>query len=262
MAVTATKDRDVGEETATDDLSVGPVESHADLLAAAELYRGVFGYRTPGLDLNTNLLTALTRNGGSSVGVWTGAGELVGYAYGFPATDGTRHYHYSQTTVVAEDHQDRGVGRRLKLAQRDVARDWGQTRMRWAFDPRLTRNGHFNLVTLGATGIGFVPDYYRRPATDRVVVEWDLDDEPDPYAAQRDRRPGTDLRDAQPGDAVDGTHDVRWVPVDTPVEEPQRARLRSTLRGQFADGLVLVGCARVATGRSAYLFVPRATERR
>ncbi|MGK3936747.1 hypothetical protein, partial [Enterococcus faecium] len=81
--------------------------------------------------LNSNLLSALSVNGGSAVGVRAGSadGPLVGFAYGFAGTDGQVSYHYSQAAVVDASVQGQGVGRLLKLRQAEVARGWGATRM-------------------------------------------------------------------------------------------------------------------------------------
>jgi predicted GNAT superfamily acetyltransferase len=141
---------------------------------AAELYRSVFGYRDPAYGVNPRLLAGIAANGGSVVGALDRDDRLVGFAYGFLGTDGDRTFHYSQAAVVAPGLQGKGLGRRLKLAQREVALSWGTTAMRWAYDPLLTRNGHFNLDVLGARGVDFKPDLYDEPGTDRIVVEWDL----------------------------------------------------------------------------------------
>lgn len=141
---------------------------------AAELYRSVFGYEHPSYGLNPRLLAGLVANGGSVIGALDAHDRLVGFTYGFPGTDGTDSYHYSQAALVAPGLQGKGLGRRLKLAQREAALAAGSTRMRWAYDPMLTRNAHFNLDVLGAVGIGFFPEMYDEPNSDRILVEWDL----------------------------------------------------------------------------------------
>ena len=148
-----------------------------ELHEAAELYTRVFRYEPKRVNLNPLLVQAIIRNGGSAVGVYDGE-RIVGFAYGFAGRDRDRvDFHYSQAAVVAPEYQGQGIGRRLKLLQRDVALEWGHERMRWTFDPLIARNGHFNLDSLGARGLGFHPDYYDRADTARVMVEWDLTSE-------------------------------------------------------------------------------------
>jgi len=238
------------------------LRNHAELRAAADLYARVFDYETPDLHLNTNLLSALVRNGGSAVGARAEDGELVGFAYGFAGRDRAGHeFHYSQAAVVDPAHQGSGVGRLLKAAQRDVALGWGQRRMRWTFDPSLARNAHFNFSALGAEGVDYADDYYGRPGTDRIVVEWALDRRDDPYAAARSLRP-PEFRPEDWGRPVPAEDDAIWLPVPAqPSDDPVVCRaVRSGLRGLVAEGRVLVACTRVDDRTAAHLAVRRLDE--
>ena len=244
--------------------------------AAARLYARVFGYDAPHLSVNPNLLSALVRNGGSAVGVYTAADELIGFAYGFPGRDAAgRDFHYSQAAVVHPEHQGRGVGRLLKDCQRRIAREWGHDTMRWTFDPLLARNAYFNFSALGAEGIAFEPDYYDRPGTDRVVVEWALNRDRDPYAALRAVAPPSfapaDWGQVQVARvaASDGSqHDVRWLPL--PAEAGTRpdgadatdaaAAVRAALAAMLDGRHALVSCRRADVHTAVYLAAPCATD--
>lgn len=244
---------------ATPDLRCGPLDTHRDLSAASDLYRRVFGYDEAGLDLNTNLLTAVARNGGSVVGARTQDDALVGFAYGFCATDGEAVYHYSQAAVIDRGYQGRGVGRRLKLAQRDIALAWGQTHMRWAFNPLLTRNAHFNFDVLGGIGIGIEHDFYGRPGTDRIIVDWDLESAPTRHRSAVVTPPSY-VQEAGVGELVEEPDsDAVWVVAgagDEHVEPVFRA-----ISAVFDRGLVLVGCSRIDDTRGVYLAEPQPTGR-
>ena len=244
--------------------------------AAARLYARVFGYDSPDLSVNPNLLSALGRNGGSAVGVYTVADELIGFAYGFAARDVTgRDFHYSQAAVVDPRHQGHGVGRLLKDCQRRIALQWGHDTMRWTFDPLLARNASFNFSALGAEGVAFEPDYYDRPGTDRVVVEWALSRERDPYAALRAVEPPAfapadwgRVRDDRVTASDGSQHAVRWLPlaadaggaadaddVDaTAASTAVRAALATMLDGRH----VLVACRRADAHTAVYLAAPSA----
>jgi predicted GNAT superfamily acetyltransferase len=230
---------------------------------AAELYRSVFGYDHPSYGINPRLLAGLTANGGSVVGALDPDDRLVGFAYGFLGSDGTDSYHYSQSAVVAADLQGQGVGRRLKLAQREVALRSGCTSMRWAYDPMLTRNAHFNLDVLGACGIAFKPDLYDEPGTDRILIDWDLTREPGPAGPAE---PLPELSDADWGRVVrerqdSGDRVLLALPRDIAglrISEPQRAAdLRATVREVlgtlFAEGLQAVSCRAVGP-TACYIF--------
>lgn len=151
--------------------------------AGVEAYRAAFALAETDPAVSPRLLAALARNAGSVLGAFAGD-ELVGFTYGFLGSDsGTGTvYHYSQVAAVVPGWQGRGIGRSLKLSQREYVLSTGVTVMRWAFDPVRTRNAYFNLDVLGATGRWFTRDMYgvedtgRDPGmrTDRLIVEWDL----------------------------------------------------------------------------------------
>ncbi|RKT88210.1 Predicted acetyltransferase, GNAT superfamily [Saccharopolyspora antimicrobica] len=224
---------------------------------AAALYRRVFGYRDSDVGLSPPLLTALLRNGGSVVGAVDADGALLGFAYGMRGGDGTRMYHYSQAAVVAPESQGLGLGRKLKQAQAAVARNTGMRYMRWSYDPLISRNAHFNLDVLGAAGRWYVDDFYLHEHSDRVVVEWDLEGSPAPFAPAEPNPPVTR---ADWGTWQDfGAHGRLVLPSDPALLEPDRAAgVRSAVRAGFheflARGLVARSCRQVSAETSVYWF--------
>lgn len=239
----------------------------AEFAEATRLYRRAFNYDLPQLSLNANLLSALGRHGGSTIGVRriSPEGPLVGFAYGFAALDPQSHkpFHYSQAAVVAPSMQGRGIGRILKLRQAEVARSWGATHMRWGYNPLFARNAHFNLDSLRGVGRHFVVDYYGRPHSDRMIVEWDLRHGGDHYADQHEIPVPESLKDAEPGTAVPGDDGV-WIPIPSGIvagdnseegTETVRNTLRQTLSEVMASDLVLVSCRRLGSEISVYRAV-------
>ncbi|HWZ97962.1 MAG TPA: acetyltransferase [Candidatus Dormibacteraeota bacterium] len=128
------------------------------------------------------LFIVAANTGGQVIGAFDGA-RLVGYTL---ALAGVRHgvpYLHSHMTGVLLKYRDRGVGRLLKLFQREEALGRDIRLIEWTFDPLETRNAHFNLNRLGAICRRYVPNLYgvttsplhRGLATDRLVAEWALD---------------------------------------------------------------------------------------
>ncbi|WP_436520812.1 GNAT family N-acetyltransferase [Actinoplanes sp. HUAS TT8] len=218
------------------DVVVRELDGMAEWTAAAALYREVFGYVAPEWGLSPRLLAALGENGGTVIGALDGDGTLTGFCYGFTGIEGGEVYHYSQAAVVKVGAQGAGLGRLLKYGQAAVARRTGARTMRWTFDPYALRNAHFNFAVLGATGIRFLPDYYRDPGTDRVLVSWDLTD-----AGRATRRTGKSVVPVVAGERVAAP------------EPADRAWLRRELLTQFAAGKCLVDVVR-HPGRADYLF--------
>jgi predicted GNAT superfamily acetyltransferase len=136
------------------------------------------------------MLIAVHHAGGQVVGAFEGS-QLVGCALAFlgahylPARSGSAqrvasNFLHSHLAVVAPGYRDRGIGRSLKLFQRQDALDRGIALIEWTFDPLELKNAHFNLVRLGAIVRRFIPNCYGITAsalhsgmpTDRLVAEW------------------------------------------------------------------------------------------
>jgi predicted GNAT superfamily acetyltransferase len=120
--------------------------------------------------------------GGQIIGAFDGE-MMVGFTQ---ALAGVRHgqpFLHSHMTAVLAEYRDRGVGRRLKLFQRQDALKRRIRLVEWTFDPLDLKNAHFNLVRLGAIARRFIPNCYgitESPLhaglpTDRLVAEWWLD---------------------------------------------------------------------------------------
>jgi predicted GNAT superfamily acetyltransferase len=253
---------------------VRPLTGPAEMHAAVALYREVFRLGETDPAVSPRLLISLAHNGGSVVGAFDGD-DLVGFAYGFGGVDPAgRVYHYSQMAAVRDDQQGRGVGRALKLGQREQVLATGVTAMRWSFDPVRTRNAHFNLDVLGAVARWFEPNLLgvedvgrdRGMRTDRLIAEWDLTAD---LPSGRDRAPrpprvawGETARD---GDAVLFGLPSDWeahVTADRDASVALRERVAGAMGRLIADGYAAVSCE-VATARdtAVYRFVPDPQEK-
>jgi len=118
------------------------------------------------------------------IGAFDG-GELVGFVYGFPGFEGEHRVIHSDMLAVRAGHRDRGLGRTLKLAQRDAALARGVDRITWTFDPLQTRNAFLNFEKLGVVADRYLRDFYgdtssplHAGGTDRLWVTWHLRERP------------------------------------------------------------------------------------
>ena len=122
--------------------------------------------------------------GGIAAGAFDPAGELRGYVFGITGWRDRRPTHWSHMLAVDAALQGLGLGRLLKLYQRDALLALGVDRMLWTYDPLVARNAHLNLNRLAAEPIEYHVDLYgdggknalhRGIGTDRFVVEWRLE---------------------------------------------------------------------------------------
>jgi len=82
--------------------------------------------------------------------------------------------------AVRESHRNSGLGRRLKLAQRDEALTRGIDLIEWTFDPLEIKNAYLNIRKLGAIARRYTLNQYGMSSsplqgglpTDRLIAEW------------------------------------------------------------------------------------------
>lgn len=136
-------------------------------------------------------MVAALEVGSILVGAFDGA-ELVGFVYGFPGFEGEHRVIHSDMLAVRAAYRDRGLGRALKLAQREAALARGVDRITWTFDPLQTRNAFLNFEKLGVVADRYLPDFYgatssplHAAGTDRLWVTWHLRERPRFEAASR-----------------------------------------------------------------------------
>src|SRR5215216_6411155 len=152
------------------------------------LQREAFGL--PDLELSPRRHLIVSRQaGGWTLGAFV-ADRMVGFVHHLAAVRGDDEiFGYSHVMAVAKDYQNKGVGARLKWAQRERALAEGRTFIKWTWDPMQARNAHFNLNRLGVTvdtyGDNFYGmDYHADPAqaleerpglqSDRLFASWNL----------------------------------------------------------------------------------------
>lgn len=126
------------------------------------------------------------RSGGLTLGAFDGD-RLLGFAHALAAFDARlQPFYYSQMLAVSPALQNAGIGRQLKLAQREAAIARRIPVIGWTFDPLQSRNAYLNLVKLGGVVRKYYVNYYGNASTsalhrgldtDRLFVEWRVESE-------------------------------------------------------------------------------------
>jgi predicted GNAT superfamily acetyltransferase len=120
------------------------------------------------------LALTTTEAGGLALAAF-GGGSLIGFSYAVPALAPAGPHLFSCGLAIAPEWRSRGVGRRLKLAQRDRAIAAGIDRIRWTADPLAAPALTLYLSRLGARLVGYraaMFDGLRGTADDDVEIEW------------------------------------------------------------------------------------------
>lgn len=149
-----------------------------ELNGCIELQRQVWGFAD--IDVVPEAIFAVAgKTGGQVLGAFQHQ-NLIGFALSFSAQCKTRAYLHSHMVAVLPKYQNQGIGRLLKLAQRQEALERGIDLIEWTFDPFQVKNAHFNIARLGAIVRRYIPNCYGRTSsplhgglpTDRLVAEW------------------------------------------------------------------------------------------
>ncbi|MBC7220155.1 hypothetical protein H5T55_01510 [Candidatus Bipolaricaulota bacterium] len=169
-----------------DDLVIEPVRDGAGYRACERLQQEVWGFADLAV-IPDHLIHMVTDAGGLLLGAFDGIGpgrEMIGFTLSVVGLlDGQTLRHHSLMAAVRPDWQDRGVGYRLKLAQRERVLRQGIGIITWTFDPLESRNAYFNLNKLGGVVAHYLPNYFgelrdarnRGIDTDRFLCQWHLE---------------------------------------------------------------------------------------
>ena len=129
------------------------------------------------------ILMVTQRVGGVAVGAFDTHGCLVGFVFGISGVADGVLAHWSDMLAVRPEARRIGLGRRLKLYQREQLLEHDIRVAYWSYDPLMAVNASFNLNALGACPTEYVDDMYGDTGsilhhgldTDRLIVKWQLD---------------------------------------------------------------------------------------
>src|ERR1700686_4759193 len=126
--------------------------------ACVRLQREIWGEADLEVEPVTMFVVA-SITGGQVLGAFVGE-RLVGYTLAVVGLRENVIYLHSHQTGVCAEYRDRGVGRMLKIFQREEALGRGIRLIEWTFDPLELKNAHFNLNRLGAICRRYIKDLY------------------------------------------------------------------------------------------------------
>ncbi|HKD79114.1 MAG TPA: GNAT family N-acetyltransferase [Candidatus Angelobacter sp.] len=160
------------------DITIRKCAGMDELNACVALQKEVWNFADVDL-VPLRMFVVSQKIGGQIIGAFQGE-ELVGFAFSIPGSRSGHAYLHSHMLAVRNAFRNHGLGRRLKLAQRDDALERGFELMEWTFDPLEIKNAHLNLARLGAIARRYSVNHYGYSSsplqgglpTDRLVAEW------------------------------------------------------------------------------------------
>jgi predicted GNAT superfamily acetyltransferase len=239
-------------------IDIRPLNDPDQFRRAVELQKAIWGFDDVDL-LPVRFFIVVTKIGGQAFGAYD-SDRMVAFCIAIPGLKrGDQTYLHSHMLGVLPDYRDYGIGRMLKLRQREQALSEGVNLIEWTFDPLELKNAWFNIERLGCIVRRYVRNQYgisssRLQAglpTDRCTAEWWIATDWAKAAIERRRRslPPIAARIAIPNDIDRLKRD-----------DPQSARnIQAAASAQFLEhfekGLAVVAFEKSeATG--AYLFAP------
>ena len=215
-----------------DEFEVRALATRSEYEACVELQRDIWGQDFVDV-VPATILMVSQRVGGVASGAFDPSGRLVGFVFGISGFRDRVAVHWSDMLAVRPDARRRGLGRRLKLHQREILLAAGIKKIYWSFDPLMTGNARFNLVTLGALPVEYIVNMYGDTSselhqgldTDRLIIEWRLTEPAveralagEPRYLPDAARTGPVIPTNQTGAAATGLPRAPWVRLEIPAD--------------------------------------------
>ena len=242
----------------TGGITIRKCEALEEMQACFALQKEVWNFSDADL-IPVRLFVIANKIGGQVVGAFDGE-ELVGFALAIPGNRNGHSYLHSQMLAVRQQYRNAGLGRQLKLSQRDDALARGFDLMEWTFDPLEIKNSYLNIEKLGAIARRYNVNQYGITTsplqgglpTDRLVAEWWL----------KSRRVEAVLSGAPKPEIVPQASVA--VPAEIYEWKSSAATRANAIKVQqqnreqftkaFADGLAVLGFARDNQGNGRFLL--------
>jgi predicted GNAT superfamily acetyltransferase len=162
---------------------IRPLQSSEDYAAFESLQKETWGQNLSEI-ISGSMASIVQKIGGIAAGAFDETGEMLGFVFGFAGFKDRVPVHWSHLLAVKEKARNKGIGRQLKLYQREVLLKLGVKNVYWTFDPLVAKNASLNFNLLGARAVDYVVDMYgsgddidlfRGLGTDRFVMKWEIE---------------------------------------------------------------------------------------
>src|SRR4051794_11780165 len=140
-------------------IEIHELKAHSEFAEVVRLQREIWGFQDVEL-LPLRLFVVASKIGGQLLGAFAGA-SMIGFCLCIPGLKpGGKAYLHSHMLGVLPSYRNTGLGRRMKLKQRQFALAGSVDLIEWTFDPLEIKNAFFNTERLGAIARRYVHNQY------------------------------------------------------------------------------------------------------
>ena len=253
-------------EAITGTVTIRKCEALEEMQACFRLQKEVWKFSDAEL-IPVRMFVVANKIGGQVIGAFVkenadgdDGGVLVGFALAIPGMRNGHCYLHSQMLAVLHAYRNGGLGRRLKLYQRDDALARGFELMEWTFDPLEIKNAYLNIEKLGAIARRYNVNQYGITSSplqgglpsDRLIAEWWMKSKrveavlTDAARAKFECRARVEV----PAEIYQWKADAATRGKALEVQE----RNRILLSGAFGDDMVVLGYQREGHGNGRFLL--------
>jgi predicted GNAT superfamily acetyltransferase len=236
-----------GSKTAGHHIEIESLKTEQQFRDAVALQKTIWGFDDIEL-LPVRFFVVATKVGGQAFGAYE-AGRLIAFCMAIPGLKpGGKTYLHSHMLGVLPEYRDFGIGRRLKLRQREDAIARGIELIEWTFDPLEIKNAYFNIERLGAVVRRYVRNQYGTTTshlhgglpTDRCTAEWRVGSDRVRrfIAGEPNELPVIEARVAVPANIADLRRN------DPKAARALQSRIADEFEAAFERGLTVVGLNR------------------
>lgn len=146
-----------------------------------DLEQQVWGFTDLNDMVTLPVFTITVKRGAILIGAFDETDRMVGFVYSIVGMKLPRQVlQWSHMLGVLPEYRNSGLGRALKLAQRDKALAQGYELIEWTYDPLQAMNAHLNFTKLGVVAEEYHRNVYgestsvlhKGTPTDRLVAQW------------------------------------------------------------------------------------------
>jgi predicted GNAT superfamily acetyltransferase len=229
-----------------------------DFRACVALQKEVWNFSDADL-VPLRMFVVADKVGGQVMGAFEN-NVMVGFALSVPGTRTGHVYLHSHMLAVRKEYRNAGLGRRLKLMQREDALARGIELIEWTFDPLEIKNAYLNIEKLGAISRRYNINQYGITSSplqgglpsDRLIAEWWLNSNRVQTLLETGKNPPiqSDSSIEVPAQIYDwkAASETR-----SKAQEVQEHNREQFLRA-FGHGLAVIGYERDAQGNGKFLL--------